>query len=59
MPQVIFAGLAPGTVGYYQISVQLPASLTSGTYSLQAQFPDATRMINIPVAQQYPKVPLA
>jgi uncharacterized protein (TIGR03437 family) len=50
-PTVLFAGLAPGTVGYYQVSIQLPGSLPAGVFSLQATVGVGTQSIDIPVAQ--------
>ena len=33
-PEVLFAGLAPGTLGYYQVSLRLPNELPSGDAQL-------------------------
>jgi uncharacterized protein (TIGR03437 family) len=31
---VLFAGLAPGTIGYYQVSLRLPAALKSAATTI-------------------------
>lgn len=40
--QVLGAALAPGTAGLYQINIQLPANLPTGTVALQASIGGAT-----------------
>jgi uncharacterized protein (TIGR03437 family) len=32
---LLWAGLAPGFVGLYQVNAQVPATLTTGTHQLQ------------------------
>jgi uncharacterized protein (TIGR03437 family) len=50
-PTVLFAGLAPGTVGYYQVSIQLPSSIPAGVFSLQASVGGLGSSISIPAGQ--------
>jgi uncharacterized protein (TIGR03437 family) len=40
--QVLFAGLAPGEVGVYQLNIQIPGNIASGPQDLVLSLPPAT-----------------
>ena len=48
-PKVLFAGLAPGTTGTYQLDVQLPGSLPAGTVEVRCGVGSKTGSIMLPV----------
>jgi uncharacterized protein (TIGR03437 family) len=61
--QVLYAGLTPGTVGVYQLNLQLPDNLPSGSFQLSIGWTDCefgngitstSNTVTVPVASSQP-----